>query len=38
MVGSGMGKIWMAEDWDSDETNEEIARLFNETPLFPALA
>lgn len=22
------GKIWMADDWDSDETNEEIAKLF----------
>ena len=22
------GKIWLAPDWDSDETNEEIARDF----------
>ncbi len=22
------GKIWLADDWDSDETNEEIAKLF----------
>ena len=22
------GEIWMAPDWDSDEVNEEIARLF----------
>jgi prevent-host-death family protein len=22
------GKIWMAEDWDSPEVNEEIARAF----------
>ena len=22
------GKIWMADDWDSDETNEGIAKLF----------
>lgn len=22
------GEIWLAEDWDSDETNEEIAKLF----------
>jgi antitoxin (DNA-binding transcriptional repressor) of toxin-antitoxin stability system len=35
MFGSGKGKIWMADDWDSPETNEEIARLFNESKLFP---
>ncbi|MEO7028012.1 MAG: type II toxin-antitoxin system Phd/YefM family antitoxin [Acidobacteriaceae bacterium] len=33
--GAGKGTIWMADDWDSDETNEEIARLFNEGPVFP---
>ena len=22
------GKVWAADDWDSDETNEEIAKLF----------
>jgi prevent-host-death family protein len=22
------GKVWMADDWDSDETNAEIAKLF----------
>jgi prevent-host-death family protein len=27
-IGSLKGKIWLAPDWDSDETNEEIARLF----------
>jgi prevent-host-death family protein len=27
-AGSLKGKIWLAPDWDSDETNEEIARLF----------
>jgi prevent-host-death family protein len=26
--GTLKGKIWMAPDWDSDETNEEIAELF----------
>jgi antitoxin (DNA-binding transcriptional repressor) of toxin-antitoxin stability system len=35
MFGSGKGKIWMAEDWDSPEVNEEIARLFNEGSIFP---
>lgn len=24
--GSLAGRIWMADDWDSDETNEAIAR------------
>jgi prevent-host-death family protein len=28
MWGSGIGKIWVAPDWDSKETNEEIAALF----------
>lgn len=27
-TGSLKGKIRLAPDWDSDETNEEIARLF----------
>ena len=22
------GKVWAADDWDSDEVNEEIAKLF----------
>ena len=22
------GKIWLADDWDSEETNETIAELF----------
>jgi antitoxin (DNA-binding transcriptional repressor) of toxin-antitoxin stability system len=35
MFGSGKGMIWMADDWDSPEASEEIARLFNESPLFP---
>ena len=26
--GSMKGKIWLAEDWDSPETNEQIARDF----------
>lgn len=26
--GSGIGKLWMAEDWDSPETNLEIQKLF----------
>ncbi|MGH9188565.1 MAG: type II toxin-antitoxin system Phd/YefM family antitoxin [Acidimicrobiales bacterium] len=28
--GSMSGRIWMADDWDSDETNAEIARGFYE--------
>ena len=35
MIGSGKGQIWVADNWDSPETNEEIARLFNESKLFP---
>jgi len=26
--GAWKGKVWLAPDWDSDETNEEIAELF----------
>ncbi len=26
--GSGIGKIWIADDWDSDETNLVIQKLF----------
>ena len=28
MLGSGIGKLWVAPDWDSDETNLEIQKLF----------
>ena len=28
MRGAGIGKIWVSPDWDSDETNLEIQRLF----------
>lgn len=28
MWGAGIGKIWVAPDWDSKETNDEIAALF----------
>lgn len=27
-LGQWDGKIWLADDWDSPETNAEIARLF----------
>lgn len=27
-LGQFNGRIWMADDWDSPETNAEIARLF----------
>jgi prevent-host-death family protein len=27
-LGTLKGKIWLARDWDSQETNEEIATLF----------
>jgi antitoxin (DNA-binding transcriptional repressor) of toxin-antitoxin stability system len=35
MFGWGKGKIWISDDFDSPEANEEIARLFNESTLFP---
>lgn len=35
LFGAMKGKMWMADDWDSPETNAEIARLFNESELFP---
>jgi antitoxin (DNA-binding transcriptional repressor) of toxin-antitoxin stability system len=35
MVGSGKGTIWYSDDWDTAEGGEEIARLFNESTLFP---
>ncbi len=28
VAGALKGKMWLAPDWDSPETNEEIARLF----------
>lgn len=27
-LGAWKGKVWLAPDWDSDEVNEEITRLF----------
>jgi len=35
MVGSGKGTIWYSDDWDTAEGGEEVARLFNESTLFP---
>ena len=26
--GAWKGKVWLADDWDSEETNKEIERLF----------
>ena len=28
LLGSGKGKIWFTDDWDSEETNLEIQKLF----------
>ncbi len=33
--GAWKGKLWLAEDWNSDEVNEEIARDFHESEIFP---
>jgi molybdopterin/thiamine biosynthesis adenylyltransferase len=30
MLGAGIGKIWLADDWDSDETNLEIQQMFEQ--------
>ncbi len=29
------GKMWLSDDWNSDEVNEEIARDFYESEIFP---
>jgi len=34
-LGTMKGKIWYADDWDSEETNAEIARTFYESQIFP---
>ncbi|MGB3589531.1 MAG: hypothetical protein WBA23_23495 [Tunicatimonas sp.] len=34
-LGNMSDKIWMTGDRDSDEVNEEIARLINDGPVFP---
>lgn len=33
--GSLKTQVTLADDWDSDEVNEEIARLFYEGDIFP---
>ncbi len=35
LFGAMKGQMWVADDWDSPETNAEIAKLFNESELFP---
>lgn len=35
LFGAAKGQIWLADDWDSPETNAEIAKLFNESELLP---
>lgn len=35
LLGCGIGKIWISDDFDSPETNKEIEDLFyNDDPLF----
>ena len=34
-LGALEGQIWLAEDWDSDEVNAEIAKDFYESEIFP---
>lgn len=33
--GAWAGQVWLADDWDSDETNAEIAATFYESKIFP---
>jgi len=35
LLNSARGEIWLADDWDSAETNKEIAELFENSNLFP---
>ncbi len=35
-LGQLRGQIWLADDWDSDEVNEEIARDFYESEIEPS--
>jgi prevent-host-death family protein len=30
LLGAGIGKLWVADDWDSPETNLQIQRMFEE--------
>ncbi len=34
-IGYWEGRIWMADDWNSEETNEEIAQSFYESEIEP---
>lgn len=34
-LGIWKDRLWLADDWDSDETNEEIARSFYESRIEP---
>jgi len=34
LLGSGIGKLWMADDFDSAETKQQISDLFHETKNF----
>ncbi len=36
LFGAFQGKMWLADDWDSSETNDEIAKIFNESELCPS--
>jgi antitoxin (DNA-binding transcriptional repressor) of toxin-antitoxin stability system len=35
LINSAKRKIWFADDWDSPETNNGIADLFENSKLFP---
>lgn len=35
LLNSAKGEIWFSDDWDSPETNKEIADLFENSSPFP---
>ncbi len=35
LLNAAKGQIWLADDWDSPETNKEIEDLFENSVIFP---
>ena len=35
LFGGWKGKFWLADEWDSEETNKEIEKLFYESEIVP---
>ena len=34
-LGAWKGRLWLAEDWDPDDVNDQIARGFHGSEIFP---